>query len=192
MRVAALVAVALVVSIQGQEHEEDYQVIEKIAQEDLLGEQPDCKCSGWSPEHGQWKGTGHECLHYGWTTPWCYINPGYEGPGYEFEKNSSVYDGKMYAPCKSTPSTTRCEGNSNYHKKPIDHKKPSDFMDDALTALNINDPEGTMVDFGTYNLSYVSKMFDAGECDFLRKDPTLMAVKMVVMMCKDDPAACKK
>merc|ERR1712188_22999 len=59
-----------------------------------------CQCTGWKPTTGKWKGTGHKCAYFGWTTAWCYVLKGYEGPGYEFVKPSTTYKGKFYAPYK--------------------------------------------------------------------------------------------
>lgn len=56
-------------------------------------------CSGWSPQDGPLKGMGAYCDNWGKTVRWCFVDVAYEGPGREFQRESSAYPGYFYAPC---------------------------------------------------------------------------------------------
>ena len=96
----------------GEDKEEGFKEKDLVAMESLKGHPPECSCTGWSPSHGNWKGTGHSCAYWGWTIPWCYVNSTYAGPGFEFIKTSEVYSGKLYAPCKGTATSGVCKGST--------------------------------------------------------------------------------
>eukprot|EP00927_Polykrikos_kofoidii_P061865 TRINITY_DN5668_c0_g2_i1.p1 TRINITY_DN5668_c0_g2~~TRINITY_DN5668_c0_g2_i1.p1 ORF type:complete len:1140 (+),score=179.36 TRINITY_DN5668_c0_g2_i1:45-3422(+) len=64
-----------------------------------VGQAP-TNCSGWAPSDGTFKGKGYRCEHWGATTPWCFVDESYSGPGKEFVQESSAYKGKFYVPCK--------------------------------------------------------------------------------------------
>eukprot|EP00929_Paragymnodinium_shiwhaense_P025197 TRINITY_DN152_c0_g1_i1.p1 TRINITY_DN152_c0_g1~~TRINITY_DN152_c0_g1_i1.p1 ORF type:complete len:1864 (-),score=301.64 TRINITY_DN152_c0_g1_i1:257-5848(-) len=70
----------------------------RIGNEESLHAQRN-RCSGWSPKEGKWAGLGGSCQLWGWTTPWCYVDANYTGPGHEFKMASDTYSGKFYAPC---------------------------------------------------------------------------------------------
>merc|ERR1712216_40850 len=72
----------------------------RILKSELRGEAGKCSCTGWRPKIGKWKDTGYKCDYFGWTTPWCYVEKDYIGPGHEFVKPSGSYKGKFFAPCK--------------------------------------------------------------------------------------------
>ena len=170
----------LSVVAESEEKQEDYEELDKVKQMD--GEQPDCLCTGWSPDHGEWKGTGGSCDTFGWTLPWCYVNPDYQGSGYEFIKKSSIYDGKHYVPCKGA-GTGKCEGVSNPSPATEDDEI-NDLMKGAEDAVADagDDPQNAMVNLGKYPLSEVIKWNDANDCSFVQNDPAFLAVTMVIKL----------
>lgn len=125
-----------------EDKEEDYEQIEKIAGLDEKGiiTPADCKCNGWAPDSGEFKGVGSFCAtgRSFATTKWCYVNENYEGPGYEFVKPSSIYDGKYYSPCEGTNAGGRCKGVTNAippQAAAVDAMAPEE-QEAALAALS--------------------------------------------------------
>eukprot|EP00927_Polykrikos_kofoidii_P070891 TRINITY_DN67260_c0_g1_i1.p1 TRINITY_DN67260_c0_g1~~TRINITY_DN67260_c0_g1_i1.p1 ORF type:complete len:407 (-),score=67.27 TRINITY_DN67260_c0_g1_i1:43-1263(-) len=56
-------------------------------------------CSGWKPKGGPLEGRGYSCKKWGYTTTWCWVADDYKGLAKEFQKPTSSYKGKFYAPC---------------------------------------------------------------------------------------------
>ena len=93
--------------------------------------------------------TGSSCALWGWTTgttrmhahthahanthktDWCYVRPGYSGPGHEFVRPSEVYEGQFYVPCR--PDYQDKSINMNGEK--ID---PTDLQRRRLSVLSFS------------------------------------------------------
>lgn len=69
---------------------------------------PEAVCSGVGEE-----GEGASCQKWSFQTPWCYIDPDYQGPGAASKMASLDYPNKAFAPCTPTPPGSSMDETGN-------------------------------------------------------------------------------